>query len=152
MTGTQAQANKFHDDKALYTGVHAKGGPSTIDTDKVADIGNLLDRTEADVRGRKVQDGKGEKAKVTGTVVEERKKPVKKLAVVEEKKGNSTVDLKSIFNQFSGGEKEIDGKVFAKLAVDCNIVNKECSKTNVDLIFTTIKGAKARKIDFSQFK
>ena len=69
LTGTVAQANKFHDDKALYTGVHAKGGPSTIDTDKIADIGNLLDRTGADVRGRKLEDGEEQKHKVTGTVV-----------------------------------------------------------------------------------
>ena len=39
LSGTKAQANKFHDDKALYTGVHAKGGPSVVDTDKIADIG-----------------------------------------------------------------------------------------------------------------
>ena len=55
--GTKAQANKFHDDKDLYTGVHGKGGPSTLDTDKIADIGNLLDRTEADVRGRRLEKG-----------------------------------------------------------------------------------------------
>ena len=54
LTGTKAQANKFHDDKDQYTGVHAHGGPSILDTDKVADIGQLLDRTEADVRGVKV--------------------------------------------------------------------------------------------------
>jgi len=29
--GTQAEKVKFHDDKSLYTGVHAKGGPSTVD-------------------------------------------------------------------------------------------------------------------------
>ena len=39
----------------MYTGVHAHGGPSVVDTDKVADIGQLLDRTEADVRGRKIE-------------------------------------------------------------------------------------------------
>ena len=55
MTGTKAQANKFHDDKDQYTGVHARGGPSVVDTDKIADIGQILDRTEADVRGRKIE-------------------------------------------------------------------------------------------------
>lgn len=38
LAGTKAEANKFHDDKSLYTGVHAKGGPSTVDTDKISDI------------------------------------------------------------------------------------------------------------------
>ena len=54
LIGTKAQANKFYDDKDQYTGVHAHGGPSVIDTDKVADIGQILDRTEADIRGVKV--------------------------------------------------------------------------------------------------
>ena len=71
--GTKAQANKFHDDKALYTGVHAKGGPSIVDTDKIADMINLLDRTEADVRGRKLEIDAKKKHKVTGAVVEEKK-------------------------------------------------------------------------------
>ena len=52
LSGTKAQANKFHDDKNLYTGVHANGGPSTKD-DKINDLSQLLDRTEADVRGVK---------------------------------------------------------------------------------------------------
>jgi hypothetical protein len=30
-TGTKAEANKFHDDKSLYTGVHANGGPTNVD-------------------------------------------------------------------------------------------------------------------------
>ncbi|CDJ40820.1 p25-alpha domain-containing protein, putative [Eimeria tenella] len=52
-TGTRALANKFHDDKSLYTGVHAHGGPSTKD-DKVNDLSSLLDRSPADVRGTKM--------------------------------------------------------------------------------------------------
>lgn len=51
--GTKALPNKFHDDKSLYTGVHANGGPSTRD-DKVNDLSNLLDRSPADVRGTKM--------------------------------------------------------------------------------------------------
>ena len=55
LTGTKAEAVKYHDDKSLYTGVYAHGGTSTVDTDKVADISQLCDRTEADVRGQKLQ-------------------------------------------------------------------------------------------------
>jgi len=36
-TGTKAEAVKYHDDKSMYTGVHANGGPSTSG-DKVSDI------------------------------------------------------------------------------------------------------------------
>jgi hypothetical protein len=37
LTGTQAQATRFHDDKSQYTGVYAHGGPSTVDG-KISDI------------------------------------------------------------------------------------------------------------------
>lgn len=53
--GTKADFVKFHDDKSTYTGVHLKGGPSTIDAGngKISDISQLCDRTSADVRGVK---------------------------------------------------------------------------------------------------
>jgi hypothetical protein len=52
-TGTKAEANKFHDDKSMYTGVHANGGPSTGGDGAISDISQLCDRTAADVRGIK---------------------------------------------------------------------------------------------------
>src|SRR5690349_12216523 len=44
--GTKAEAVRFHDDKSLYTGVHANGGPSTVDAGngKISDISQLCDR------------------------------------------------------------------------------------------------------------
>lgn len=30
--GTEAEKVKFHDDKSLYTGVHANGGPTNVDS------------------------------------------------------------------------------------------------------------------------
>ena len=55
-SGTKAAYNKFHDDKSLYTGVYANGGPSTVDAGNgaISDISQLCDRTGADVRGRKI--------------------------------------------------------------------------------------------------
>ena len=47
--------------------------------------------------------------------------------------------LKKVFNQFSAGAKVIDGRIFAKLAVDCKIVNKKCTKADIDVIFTRVK-------------
>jgi len=54
-SGTKPDAVKFHDDKSLYTGVYANGGPSTVDAGngKISDISQLCDRTGADVRGIK---------------------------------------------------------------------------------------------------
>ena len=54
--GTKADFVKFHDDKSLYTGVYAKGGPTNVDAGRgggVSDISQLCDRTGADVRGVK---------------------------------------------------------------------------------------------------
>jgi hypothetical protein len=52
-SGTKADYVKFHDDKSLYTGVYAKGGPTNVDRDKIKDISQTCDRTASDVRGVK---------------------------------------------------------------------------------------------------
>ena len=50
---TIAESVRLHDDKSQYTGVHARGGPSTVDYNRtrVDDMALLCDRSEADVRG-----------------------------------------------------------------------------------------------------
>jgi len=77
LTGTKADAVKFHDDKNLYTGVYAAGGPSTVDAGngKITDISQLCDRTDADVRGRKVGGAAVAEVthKVAGIVLEDEK-------------------------------------------------------------------------------
>jgi hypothetical protein len=46
----------------------------------------------------------------------------------------------------------MDGKVFAKFAKDCKVINKKCTTTDIDLIFAKVKEPKtARKINFQQF-
>jgi hypothetical protein len=55
-TGTKTDYVKFHDDKSLYTGVYAKGGPTNVDVGSggaISDISQLCDRTGSDVRGVK---------------------------------------------------------------------------------------------------
>ena len=51
--GTKAEKVALHDNKELYTGVYAKGGPSTVDKGKncVSDLSELANRGEANVRG-----------------------------------------------------------------------------------------------------
>ncbi len=53
-TGTKADYVKFHDDKSTYTGVYARGGPTTVDAGRggmVSDISQTCNRQAADVRG-----------------------------------------------------------------------------------------------------
>ena len=55
-TGTKADYVKFHDDKSLYTGVYAKGGPTNVDVGHgggISDISQLCDRGASDIRGSK---------------------------------------------------------------------------------------------------
>eukprot|EP01071_Lankesteria_metandrocarpae_P010240 Lankesteria_metandrocarpae@DN5314_c1_g1_i1.p2 len=51
--GTRALPTKFHDDKTLYTGVHAKGGPTTVDTGRTgfSDLSEIADRSTSTIRG-----------------------------------------------------------------------------------------------------
>ena len=51
--GTVTDKVALHDDKSLYTGVYAKGGPNTVDKDtgKFSDLSQLANRKEANVRG-----------------------------------------------------------------------------------------------------
>lgn len=46
----------------------------------------------------------------------------------------------------------MDGKVFAKMAKDCKLLDKKLTNTDVDLIFAKVKDKAARKITFAQFK
>ena len=51
--GTKAEKVALHDNKDNYTGVYAKGGPTTVDKGKgvVSDLSELANRKEANVRG-----------------------------------------------------------------------------------------------------
>jgi hypothetical protein len=159
LAGTKAEATRFHDDKANYTGVHAHGGPSTGNDGVVHDISQTLDRTEANVRGVKTGGGVEHVThKVAGVVLEEEKKAAPKksggkaAAAQEETKaevGGGAATLKAVFGEFAAGAKEIDGKTFAKFAVDCKVVNKACTKTDIDLIFAKVKDKTARKINYA---
>lgn len=57
--------------------------------------------------------------------------------------------LKELFSQFTAGASEMDGKVFAKLCKDTKVVSKECTTTDVDLTFASVKDKAARKITYA---
>lgn len=85
LKGTVAEANKFHDDKSLYTGVHAKGGPSTVDRSSgVVDMAKQLDRSDADVRGVKYEEEAKHVTRQMDAVVIEEKKAAPKKKVTKE--------------------------------------------------------------------
>ena len=168
LAGTKADAVKFHDDKSLYTGVYAQGGPSTVDAGngRITDISQLADRSAADVRG--VKQGGASVAEIThkvaGVVIEEKKTTKKSgggasasaaaagsAGAAAASQSAGAASLKDVFNTFSQGQAEIDGKTFAKIAKDCKVINKKCTNTDIDLIFAKSKDRTARKINYNQF-
>merc|ERR1712079_459030 len=66
LRGTAAENVRLHDDTSTYTGVYAQGGPTTVDED--TSLNNLLDRSDADVRGVKTGGAAANVAAVTHAV------------------------------------------------------------------------------------
>ena len=58
--------------------------------------------------------------------------------------------LEDVYGAFANG-KEMDGKSFAKLAKDCQLLDKKLTTTDIDIIFAKIKDHSERKITFQQF-
>ena len=134
-TGTKAEKVKFHDDKALYTGVHAKGGPTTVDS--VAPVASFGGPRVATTEPKAAGGAKKEEGKV----------PKKATTAAE-----PAASVDEVFYSFTGKKEEMEGKAFAKLAKDCGILDKKLTATDIDLIFAKIKDKTARKINLAQFK
>jgi len=158
---------RLHDDTSTYTGVYAQGGPTTVDED--TSLNNLLDRSDADVRGVKTGAAAADVAAVTHAVagvhlnVEESKGAARPASKKGKKKATSGAagaaaashsepagSLQEVFAKFAGGN-EMDGKTFAKVCKDCKVINKKCTTTDIDLIFARNKERTQRKITFQQF-
>jgi len=131
LSGTKADAVKFHDDKSLYTGVYAQGGPTNVDSVHPASSFGTAPPKE-------------EEKKTTSSAT---KKSVQ-AAVASQPAGS----LQEVFLGFTGGQPEMDGKTFAKMAKDTKILDKALTATDIDLIFAKVKAKTARKIDYSQFQ
>jgi len=120
----------------------------------------LLDRSDADVRG--VKTGAtvaqvthavagihiGEEEKKSGVAKKGKKKATTGAASSGAAQGAPASSLQEVFSQFAGGAKEMDGKTFAKFTKDCKLINKACSTTDVDLIFSSSKERTGRKINY----
>jgi len=57
--------------------------------------------------------------------------------------------LKEVFEGFTAGAAEMEGKTFAKMAKDCKILDKNLTATDIDLIFAKVKDKAARKINYT---
>jgi len=127
-SGTKADAVKFHDDKSLYTGVYAQGGPTNVDSvHPSVSFGG------------------------SATTEEEKKEtvlPGVKKSVQADTVSQPAGSLEEVFMGFTKGAHEMDGKTFAKMAKDTKILDKKLTATDVDLVFNKVKDKAARKINF----
>lgn len=58
-----------------------------------------------------------------------------------------------VFLTFCGvGKTDMDGKGFAKLAKDCQLLDKKCTATDIDLVFAKVVTKGQRRIGFQQFE
>lgn len=125
-SGTQAEKVKFHDDKSQYTGVYAHGGPTNVDQiAPTTSFGQMSIQEET----------------------KEAPKKTKKATTATQPAGS----LKEVFQGFTAGAADMDGKTFAKMAKDCKILDKALTATDIDLIFAKVKDKTARKITYEQF-
>eukprot|EP00747_Dinoflagellata_sp_TGD_P147676 gnl/TRDRNA2_/TRDRNA2_176841_c0_seq3.p1 gnl/TRDRNA2_/TRDRNA2_176841_c0~~gnl/TRDRNA2_/TRDRNA2_176841_c0_seq3.p1 ORF type:complete len:384 (+),score=95.85 gnl/TRDRNA2_/TRDRNA2_176841_c0_seq3:77-1153(+) len=60
--------------------------------------------------------------------------------------------VKKAFDAFSGKDKSLDGKEFAKIMVDCKLYDKKFTKNDVDIVFAKVCVKGKRKIQFEQFQ
>jgi len=72
-----------------------------------------------------------------------------KKAKIEAVGTNPAANLLEVFEGFTGGAAEMDGKTFAKMAKDTKILNKELTAADIDVIFANIKDKAARKITYA---
>lgn len=64
-----------------------------------------------------------------------------------------SIPVEGTFAAFSGnGHNTLDGKSFAKLVRDSNLLDKNCTATDVDLIFHKLLNNGQRRIDLIQFE
>lgn len=65
----------------------------------------------------------------------------------------ATGSLEEIFFEHSLGAKEMDGRQFAKLCKDSQLLSKrKFTSIDVDIIFAKVKGKGSRKLTFAQFE
>jgi len=56
----------------------------------------------------------------------------------------------AFYNFCGAGHADMDSKSFQKMCKDCNLMDKNLTETNIDLIFNKVK--KQKRIDFDQFE
>lgn len=152
--GTKADAVRFHDDKSTYTGTHVNGGPEVggkgpgcFSRRQLTNIsyGAAADPTfqfATDLQQR-ILEPPAVHSMVDTFSVGHRRSP-----------SSSAEDgsLDDTFRAYCNHGELMDGKSFAKLCKDCNLIGQGFTETDVDLIFAKFKVRNFRHLDILKFK
>jgi len=133
LTGTKADAVKFHDDRRRYTGTQrATIGVHPQHVEVVANLGTGRRRTEMH------------------PALSNYSAPQRQVSPLW---GASAQTPKDVFYAFCGpGVGDLDGGGFAKLCRDCRLVGGGLAAGDIDIIFLRVALRGQRRIGFKQFE
>mmetsp|Transcript_59050 Transcript_59050/g.127745 ORF Transcript_59050/g.127745 Transcript_59050/m.127745 type:complete len:412 (-) Transcript_59050:68-1303(-) len=157
--GTKADAVRFHDDKSTYTGTHVNGGPDHVAKGQGSAHSSL---GPAALRHDERHSSTGSNARRTSaTTVVATQRPSRVeaheafLAMHEAPQAQESLpqykSLDATWMAYTKGQ-DMDGKTFAKLCKDCELLDKKCTPTDVDLIFAKVAPKGQRRIHIGQFE
>eukprot|EP00747_Dinoflagellata_sp_TGD_P129224 gnl/TRDRNA2_/TRDRNA2_174652_c3_seq3.p1 gnl/TRDRNA2_/TRDRNA2_174652_c3~~gnl/TRDRNA2_/TRDRNA2_174652_c3_seq3.p1 ORF type:complete len:511 (+),score=87.65 gnl/TRDRNA2_/TRDRNA2_174652_c3_seq3:134-1666(+) len=125
---TTPKYSRFHDDKRLYTGVHAKGGPSTVEPDFA--------------KGLRSPEKRGSRTETFGDT---------NYGVNDDEAYVSA--LVPIFRAFAHGREDMSGSEFARLCSDCSLCDgKAFVRGDVDSVFSQVTEHGKHRITLEQFE
>jgi len=151
---TKANAVRLHDDRSTYTGTHAKGGPEIGRKGK----GHLSRRvvTTSISRGATADPTASFAASLGAfTLCPDSRQQTTVAATGGLLRIPSTSDdersVEDTFRLYCLKGPLIDGKSFAKLCKDCNLIGKGLNDSDVDLMFAKFKARKSRHMNCDNF-
>mmetsp|Transcript_22166 Transcript_22166/g.39860 ORF Transcript_22166/g.39860 Transcript_22166/m.39860 type:complete len:1016 (+) Transcript_22166:20-3067(+) len=168
---TKAEKVRFHDDKGLYTGTHANGGPEVGRKGKGTVTWSSAwpepykrrseSRDGDDLSSPNAKDTPCSMASSTATTTDwqsfevsphhKRSMSISEKKVVQPLKGKDGT-IEDTFKVYCASKADMDGKSFVKLCKDCNLIDSCLSAIDTDLIFAKVVRKGQRRIALQQFE
>ncbi|CAE7666671.1 cr-1, partial [Symbiodinium pilosum] len=152
LNSTKTETVRFHDDKSLYTGTHAQGGPDPGRKGKGTLTWTTALRDEPSQASTPVPSSPRD-PEYSREEPEKRPRSVslseKKISQQLRGKGGTVEDT---FKAYCANKPDMDGKGFVKLCKDCELVDECLTLIDADLIFAKVVSRGHRRIILRQFK
>jgi hypothetical protein len=132
LQATQADTVRFHDDKSTYTGTHASSAPAP--TGGVGPIADEPKRRHLERPPSRGAAGRGQSRPPTDAAI------------------TLSAGTQEAFKAFCGnGHSNLDGKTFAKLCKDSQLLDSHFTATDADLVFAKAVPHGHRRMSQDQF-